>query len=387
MNDIGVLKGYSVLTENGVIKEIIRSEDAGNIPADKITDLTGKLLLPGLIDCHTHLVFAGSRANEFAMRIKGNSYEKIAEAGGGIISTVKALRNTSPEELILLARPKIDNLIKQGVTTLEIKSGYGLDFDNEIKMLHVIKILNEEYPIDIIPTFLGAHTIPPEFKSDRSGYIKLITDKMLPYIVKNELARFCDAFCESTAFSARETKVILEAASEINLDTKLHTDQFNQIGGIDVALSVGSASVDHLEVMSNSDISKFSEVSTVCTLLPGVSFFLDYSYAPARKLIENNAIVSIATDFNPGSSHICSLHLIMSLAAIKLKMTPEEIISAVTINAAKALLVSNLTGSIETGKKADFSVFDTGDYTEIVYNIGQNLCVMTVKDGEIIYEN
>ncbi|MCW9066564.1 MAG: imidazolonepropionase, partial [Ignavibacteriaceae bacterium] len=279
----------------------------------------------------------------------------------------------------------IENFISQGITTLEIKSGYGLNFENERKLLQVINFLNEIYPIDIIPTFLGAHTFPPEFKNDHRAYIDEIINKMIPHFAEQNLAEFCDGFCEATAFSANEIDEIFSAANMNGLKLKLHTEQFNSIGGLNVALKHNAVSVDHLEVIKVEDIPILSKSDTVTVLLPGVSFFLNHTYAPARKLIEQNAIVALATDYNPGSSHISSLSLIMSLAALKMNMTIEETISAVTINAAKALCREKSIGSIEIGKKADIAVFDTSDYSDIAYSVGSNLNCMTIKDGKVVY--
>ncbi|MDP2365439.1 MAG: imidazolonepropionase, partial [Ignavibacteria bacterium] len=338
LSELEVLENHAILCENGIIKDIIPNHSIHKISVDEKINLSGKVILPGLIDCHTHTAFAGSRANEFKEKIAGVNYEEIAKRGGGIILTVSAVRSTSLTELVEIIKPKIKEFISQGVTTLEIKSGYGLDFENEIKLLHAIKIINEIFPIDIVSTFLGAHTIPPEFKNDRAGYVELIIDELIPHIAKNKLAEFCDGFCESTAFTSNEIDKIFTAASDSGLKLKLHTEQFNNVGGLDIALKHNAASVDHLEVLSEMDFTKFSNSETVAVLLPGVSLFLDYQFAPARKLIEHNAIVALATDYNPGSSHILNLHLIMSLAAIKMKMKIEEIINAVTINAAKALI-------------------------------------------------
>ncbi len=283
-------------------------------------------------------------------------------------------------------KPRVQEFIAQGVTTLEIKSGYGLDFENEIKFLHAIKIINEIFPIDIVSTFLGAHTFPVEFKEDHSAYVDLLINKMIPHITKNNLAEFCDGFCESTAFTSKQIDRIFTAAANAGLKLKLHTEQFNNVGGLDVALKHNATSVDHLEVLSEKDFSKFSTTETVAVLLPGVSLFLDYQFAPARMLIENNAIIALATDYNPGSSHILNLHLIMSLAAIKMKMKIEEIINAVTINSAKALNREKIVGSIEIGKNADFAVFNTEDYSDIIYNVGRNLLSHTIKSGEIVFQ-
>jgi imidazolonepropionase len=387
LSELEVIENHSIFCENGIVKDIIPNYSANKFVADEKINLNGNLILPGLIDCHTHTAFAGSRANEFKEKIAGVHYEEIAKRGGGINTTVTAVRNSSLTDLVELMKPRVHEFIAQGVTTLEIKSGYGLDFENEIKLLHAIKIINEIFPIDIVSTFLGAHTFPPEFKDNHSGYVDLVVNKMIPHITKNKLADFCDGFCESTAFISSEIDKIFEAASSSGLKLKLHTEQFNNVGGLDVALKHKATSVDHLEVLLANDFSKFANSETVAVLLPGVSLFLDYQFAPARKLIENNAIVALATDYNPGSSHILNLHLIMSLAAIKMKMKIEEIINAVTINAAKALNREQTVGSIEIGKKADFAVFKTTDYSDIVYNVGRNLLSHTIKDGEIIFQH
>ncbi len=384
-SEIGVLENMSIVVENGKIAEI-KASDKVNRKFDEIIDLSGKTVLPGLIECHTHTAFAGSRTNEFKLRLQGKSYEEIAKAGGGINTTVQAVRKASFDELLELVIPRVQYFTEQGITTLEIKSGYGLSFYDEIKLLQVIGKLNEIFPIDIIPTFLGAHTFPPEYKNDHAKYIDIITNELIPYIAEKNLAEFCDAFCESTAFTAEEVDIIFSAAEKAGLKLKLHTEQFNNIGGLQTALKHNAVSVDHLEVLSENEISAVANSNTVAVLLPGVSFFLDYDFAPARKLLDSGAIVALATDYNPGSSHIPNLNLIMSFAAIKMKMSVEEIISAVTINAAKALGKEKVTGSIEQGKNADFAIFDTNEYADIVYNVGKNLNWMTVKNGKPIYK-
>jgi imidazolonepropionase len=386
LSDLEVLENHSIFCENGIIKDLIPNHSIFTVKFDEKINLSGKVILPGLIDCHTHTAFAGSRANEFKQKIAGVHYEEIAKKGGGINTTVSAVRNSLLTDLVELMKPRVQEFIAQGVTTLEVKSGYGLDFENEIKLLHAIKIIDEIFPIEIVSTFLGAHTYPIEFKENHNGYIDLLINKMIPHIAKNKLAEFCDGFCELTAFTSEEIDKIFSAASKNGLKLKLHTEQFNNLGGLHTALKHHAVSVDHLEVLLEQDISRFSDSETVAVLLPGVSLFLDYQFAPARKLIENNAIVALATDYNPGSSHILNLHLIMSLAAIKMKMKIEEIINAVTINAAKALNREQNIGSIEIGKQADFAIFDVSDYSEIIYNVGRNLISSTVKDGEIIFQ-
>lgn len=387
MNSPGLLTDHSIVVEDDHIKDIITNKKAANKKFENEIDLTGKTVLPGLIDCHTHTAFAGSRANEFRLKLQGATYEQIANSGGGINKTVQSVRGSSFEELVKIILPRINYFIRQGITTLEIKSGYGLSFYDEIKLLQVINHLKNDTRIDIISTFLGAHTFPPEYKNDPDKYVALIIDEMLPYIAQNKLARFCDAFCEKTAFSAAQTDKIFDSAAKLGFELKLHSEQFNNIGGIDIALKHKVTSVDHLEVITDEDLIRLSATDIVSVLLPGVSFFLGYDFAPARKIIDNGGIAAISTDFNPGSSHIADLHLIMSLACLKMQMTVEETISAVTINAAKALNMEKVTGSIEIGKKADFAIFKSNDYADIVYNVGKNLNCMTIKNGAIIYQS
>ena len=387
LDQISLLPDHSILVENSTIKDFIPTQSLSKFSSYQNISLKNKIILPGLVECHTHTVFCGSRGDEFRDRMSGKTYEEVAANGGGINKTVIAVREASFDEIIKTVRPRIEYFISQGITTLEIKSGYGLDFENEIKLLNVIKRLNEIYPIEIISTFLGAHTYPNEFKDNHGDYLNLIINKMLPYIAGNKLAEFCDAFCEKSAFSAAEVDSIFNKAVELGLKVKLHTDQFNSMQGISTALKHKAVSIDHLEVINQTDIKNIGASETVCTLLPGVSFFLNHSFAPAKKLIEGNAIVALSTDYNPGSSNIANLNLIMSIAALKMDMTIEQTISSVTINAAKALNRNDLTGSLEIGKKADFAILDTNDYTDIVYATGKNLNCMTVKNGEIIYNS
>jgi imidazolonepropionase len=359
MNSIEVVTDHSIIINNGLVEQIIENIKLNSIIVDKTIDVTDKIILPGLVESHTHTAFAGSRAEEFKLRLQGLSYEEIAKKGGGINTTVQSIRKSSFDDLIDIIKPRVEYFISQGITTLEIKSGYGLSFYDEIKLLQAIRELDNIFSINIVPTFLGAHTFPPEYKNDHDKYIDLINNEMLPYVVEHNLAKFCDGFCESTAFSAKQIEKVFIAADSLGLKLKLHTEQFNSIGGLDVALKMNATSVDHLEVLLDEQISQFSNSQTAAVLLPGVS----------------------------GSSHIANLHLIMSLGALKMGMTIEETITSVTLNSAYALDISEHTGSIEVGKSADFAIFDAKDYSEIVYNIGRNLNVMTIKDGIIIYGN
>jgi imidazolonepropionase len=387
LNDVEVLTDHSIITEDDLIIDILPTRSIKNSSDYEILLFKNKTILPGFVECHTHSVFAGSRSNEFRLKLKGMSYEEIAETGGGINRTVTAVRKSSFEELVKAAIPRIQNFISQGVTTIEIKSGYGLDFENEIKILKVINYLNDVLPIEIVPTFLGAHTYPIEYINNHKGYCDIVINKMLPYIKKNDLAKFCDVFCEVTAFSLKESEMILKKAIEAGLRIKLHTEQFNNLGGFEAALENNAISVEHLEMLKDGQSHMLSSSDTTAVLLPGVSYFLDYQYAPARNLIDNNAIVAISSDYNPGSSNINNISFIMSLAAIKMKMTIEEVISAYTINAAKALDLNKQTGSIEIGKKADFAILDTKEYSDLIYCAGSNLNIVTIKNGNIIFDN
>ena len=388
LKELGIIHDHSVIIEDKIIKDFITNSEVEKLKSktDDIIDIKDKVLLPGLVECHTHSAFTGSRSNEFREKLNGKSYEEIAKEGGGINTTVQSVRNSSSEDIFNNTLKTINYFISQGITTIEIKSGYGLDFENEIKLLKVINNLKNSCSIDIIPTFLGAHTYPVKYKQKHELYTDEINNKMLPYIAENKLADSCDGFCESTAFSAGEIDIIFSRARELGFNLRIHTEQFNNIGGLEVALKHNAVSVDHLEVLTGDQIDLFKGKDVVCVLLPGVSFFLNYQYGPARKLIDNNLVIALSTDYNPGSSPISNLHLIMSLAALKMNMTIEETISAVTINAAKVLKLNDKTGSIEIGKYADFAVFDTADYSDIVYNISRNLNCMTIKKGEIIYQ-
>ena len=386
LSKVHTLENHSIFVEDGKIKDLIPTGSVQKIKYDKKVDLSGCVVLPGMVECHTHSAFYGSRANEFLMRLKGATYEEIASSGGGIISTMKSVRNASFEELVKFLLPKINTFISQGVTSLEIKSGYGLSFYDEIKLLQVINYFKNSSPINIVPTFLGAHTYPPEYKNEKKKYLDLLTEELFPYISKNNLANFVDAFLEKGAFSKEDVDLIFERAKKYKFNLRLHTDQFSSLGGISLAIKHNCLSADHLEVINDEDIKLISKSKTAAVLLPGVSFFLEHKYAPARKLIDNNAIVALSTDYNPGSSHINNLQLIMQLAALKLEMNAEEIISAVTINSAYTLGLSERTGTIELEKDADFAIFEVKEYPEIIYNIGANLLKYTVKSGNIIYQ-
>ncbi len=378
------LEGLDLILENGLIKDFIASGTHLESP-HKVIDAKGKLVLPGFVECHTHSLFAGDRSAEFKMKLEGRTYDEIAAAGGGIVSTMSSIRAADEGSLLQILLKRVDIFISQGVTTLEIKSGYGLDYESELKMLRVINAVRKYRRINIIPTFLGAHTVPPEHKSDRAKYLDLLTGKLLPEIAKEGLARRCDAFCESSAFSPEEVEQVFAKALELGFDLTLHTEQFNRIGGLELALRLGAKSVDHLEVLTHEQIPQLAGSDTVAVLLPGVSWTLDYDYAPARQLLNSGATVALATDYNPGTSNINSIFLVMAMAARKMKMSIHEILAGYTINSAAALGISSETGSIEPGKKADIAILDVEHEDGIIYRTGQNTNATTIVGGKIVY--
>ncbi|MEP7147142.1 MAG: imidazolonepropionase [bacterium] len=399
-SDIGLVENSNLFIEKDKISFIGNNSELKKFLSTnkstkyEIIDARNKIIFPGFIDSHTHFVFAGSRENEYEMRLAGKSYQDIAKSGGGILSTVNSVRNTQKQNLKEIAAGRLNKFISYGTTTLEGKSGYGLDLGNEIKCLEILKELNQEnkYQIDIVSTFLGAHSIP-EGKSKKE-YLHEICHNLIPIITKEKLATFIDVFVEKNYFDTEDADKIFTLGKRFGLIPKLHTDQFNSIGGIGVAIKNHAASVDHLEVMNSKDILKLaahnnnkSNRKIIAAVLPGVSYFLNIDYAPARELIRNNIPVALATDFNPGSCMTENLQIIMSLASLKLNMTAEEIINAVTINAAFSLNLENKTGSIETGKQADILIFDMPSYKYLIYNFGVNNLETVIKKGNIVFKN
>jgi imidazolonepropionase len=389
LENLGIIEDGAVAVSGDKIVAVGKTKDIlNNVKIDKKTkviDAKDKVVLPGFVDCHTHPVFANTREDEFEMRIRGKTYQEIAQSGGGIKSSVKALRSKSKEELIQLAIPRLDRMLSYGTTTIEAKSGYGLSLEDEIKMLEVIKELNKIHPIDLIPTFLGAHEIPEEYKNNRKEYIKLITEKMIPEVAKRRLALFCDVFCEKGVFDIKESREILKAAKKHGFKLKLHADQLSALGGAKLAAELGAVSADHLEFIDNDGIEMMKEAGVIGVLLPGACFGLGIKeYPPARKMIEKGLPVALATDFNPGSSMTESVPMILSLACLMMRMTPAEAIVASTINSAYAVDKENELGIIEVGKKADLVIWNVQSYKEIPYHYGVNLVEQVIKDGKII---
>jgi imidazolonepropionase len=350
-----------------------------------VVDAAGKVVLPGLVDPHTHVVFAGSREHELEMKIQGMPYLEILARGGGILDTVRSTRAASREELFKAAKKYLDEMLAQGTTTAEAKSGYGLTLDDEMKMLEVISDLQEAHPVDLVPTFLGAHAIPADYKEDPDDFVELIIQEMLPAVSRSGLAKFCDVFCEEGVFSVEQTRRILSEAKRLGFGLKIHADEMVPLGGSELAAELGAASADHLMVISDKGIEMLAASDTVAVLLPATTFcVMGDQYAPARRMIEKGAAVALSSDFNPGSSPVNSLQIVMGIACRQLKMTPAEVISAVTINAAHAIGCASSVGSIEVGKKADLVVFDAEDYRYLMYRFGTNLIDKVIKSGRIV---
>jgi len=392
LSKLGIAKDGAVLIREGRIAavgtraQVEARKDAKR--AEKM-DVGGRVVLPGFVDPHTHLIHAASRAEEYELKIQGASYEEVARKEGGILDSVKKLRAASSEALKSRARAALEEFASCGTTTVEAKSGYGLDFTSELKILGLQRELNGEQPLEIVSTFLGAHTVPAEFRGKFNGperYIALLLGQMLPEVVNEGLAEFCDVFCDRGAFTREQSRRILSEGKQHGLVPRVHAEQLSRTGATQLAVELGAASCDHLEQVNAADIRALGKSRTVATLLPGCDFHLGWKqYAPARKLIEGGAVVALATDYNPGTSPTVSMPMILSLACAQLRMTPAEAIAAATINAAYALRREKKVGSLETGKQADLAVFEVEDYREIPYYFGMHRCWMTVKSGEIIY--
>jgi len=389
MEDLGIIENGAVAVKGEKIIAVGKTEEVlAKIKIDKnskVINAKGKVLSPGFVDPHTHPVFARTREEEFELRIRGKSYKEIAQAGGGIKSSVRELRKRTEEELIELTLPRLDNFLSYGTTTIEAKSGYGLSLEDEIKTLKVIKRLNKLHPIDLIPTFLGAHEVPDEYRDKKYKYIDLIVNKMIPEVVRRKLAVFCDVFCEEGVFDLKESEKILKAAKKFGLKPRIHAEQLSSFGGAELAGKVKAISADHLEQVSDRGIEAMKKSKVIAILLPGATFGLGLKkYAPARKMIESGLPLALATDFNPGSSMTESMPMILSLACVMMRMTPAEAICASTINSAYAVDRGKDSGSLEVGKKADIILWDVRNYKEIPYHYGMNLVCKVIKDGKVV---
>ncbi len=345
-------------------------------------DAGGRLVIPGLIDCHTHLCFGGWRGDEFQWRIEGATYQEIAAAGGGIASTVRATREAGVRELEDKARNALDAMLELGVTTVECKSGYGLDFDNELKQLEVYRRLDRDHPVDLAPTFLGAHIIPPEYKNRREEYIRLLCDELIPAVAQRGLARFCDIFVEDGAYTVDEARVILRAAADHGLQLKVHADQLSDGNGALLAAEMGAVSAEHLEYISSEGIEALAASGTVAVSLPLASLYLREPYLPARKLLEAGVPVAVATDFNPGSAPSFHLPLAMTLACINQGMTPQEALNGATSVAARAVSMQDRRGSLVAGFEADLAIIEASSLNQWLYHFVPNACVSVLKAGQ-----
>jgi imidazolonepropionase len=387
-----MVRDGAILVQKGRIAAVgTRAQVEANKEAKEAVklDVGGRVILPGFVDSHTHLVHAASRAEEYELKIQGASYEEIARKGGGILNSAKKLRAASSEALKGRARVALEEFASFGTTTVEAKSGYGLDAASELKILSLHRELNSEQPLEIVSTFLGAHVVPAEFRGKPDGadrYISLLLEHLLPEVVNEHLAEFCDVFCDRGAFTRGQSRRILSKGKQHGLAPRVHAEQLSRTGATQLAVELDAASCDHLEHVNSSDIRALAKSQTVATLLPGCDFHLGWKqFPPARKLIEAGAVVALATDFNPGTSPTVSMPMVLSLACTLLRMTPAEAITAATINGAFALRREKKLGSLEAGKQADLAVFEVEDYREIPYYFGMQRCWMTMKSGQIIY--
>jgi imidazolonepropionase len=384
MKTLPYIDNAYLITEDDIILDYGKMDDLNNLNADKIIDATGKFVLPTFCDSHTHIVFAGNRSKEFTDRINGLSYSEIAKRGGGILNSTKLIEETSEKDLYNQSMNRIKNVVKSGTGAIEIKSGYGLTVESELKMLNVIKKIKNNSGIEVKSTFLGAHAFPLKYKNNNDGYVDLIIDNMLPLFIEKKLIDFIDVFCENGYFNLNQTERILIAAIKYNLPAKLHVNQFNSIGAIELATKYNALSVDHLEVMKDSDYVFLKNSKTIPVALPICSFYLGIDYTPARKLIDNDLPLALATDFNPGSAPSGNMGFAISLACIKLKLTPEEAINSATINGAHAMGISKTHGSITVGKKANFILTNSiNELSELPYYLFENQIDSVFINGKI----
>ena len=379
------IKNAFLVIKDNLIADFGTMDNVPKIAADKIVDAIGKIVLPSWCDSHTHIVYAGNREQEFVDRINGLTYEEIANRGGGILNSARKLNETTEEEIYQQSKVRLEEVMRLGTGAVEIKSGYGLTLEGELKMLRVIQLLAQNYPITIKATFLGAHAFPIEYKENRKGYIDCILNEMLPEIAKNKLADFIDVFCETGYFTVSETEQIMEAGIKLGLKPKIHVNQFNSIGGIQAGVKYDALSVDHLEVMTTADILALKNTATMPVALPSCSYFLSIPYTPAREMIAAGLPLALATDYNPGSTPSGNMNFVVATACIKMKMTPEEAINAATINGAYAMGISETHGSISVGKKANLIITKPiPSYYQLPYAFGSNHIEAVIVEGEIL---
>ncbi len=373
-----------VAIEDSKISEITEGGKVPDGDFDEVIDAGGNLVTPGLVDGHTHLVFGGYRQHEIAMKLAGAGYLDILRAGGGILDTVRKTRDASEEELYEKSRAFLDEMLSFGVTSCEAKSGYGLDPENEIKMLNVIGQLDQKHVMDVAATFMGAHAIPPEYEGKGDEYIEMMCNELMPQVREQGLAEFCDIFCEDSVFNAAQSRRYLEKARELGFSLKIHADEIEAIGGSQLAGELGAVSAEHLIAIEEDGMDAMAEGGTTAMLLPATSFYLDKTYAPARTMIEKGIPVAIASDFNPGSCPSLNLQFAINLGSLKYRMTPEEVLTAVTINPACAIGRGDLAGTVEPGKQADLVIWDAPDFEMVCYRFGSNLAKHVIKKGVLV---
>lgn len=387
--DAGIISGFVVVAD-GRIKAVGEGdipEEYARTAADFI-DARGRTVIPGLIDCHTHLIHGGSRENELSMKLKGVPYLEILKRGGGILSTVRNTRQATKEELKAKARKSLDQMLLHGTTTVEAKSGYGLDLETEVKCLEAAAELDREHPVDIIRTYMGAHAIPEEYKGNPGGYMDFMTGVVMPYVAENRLAEFMDVFCEEGVFSPEESRILMEKGREAGFKLKIHADEIIPLGGAELAAEMGAVSAEHLLAASDNGLDALARTGTTAVLLPGTSFYLMLGkYADAGKMTGKGIRVALATDYNPGTCPTESLQTVMTFACFGMKLTPEEIIRSMTINAAHAVDRASETGSIEAGKRADLVILDTPNLDYAVYHFGINHVYQVIKNGKLVVEH
>lgn len=389
MNDLHVIPNGAVVIEEGIIKavgtteEILKNYQEANY---EVIDATGKAVLPGFVDSHTHFVFGGYRAEEFSWRLRGDSYMEIMERGGGIINSVRATAEATKEELHRAGKKRLDSMISFGVTTVEGKSGYGLDYDTEIKQLEVMDALDQEHPMDIVKTFLGAHAVPKDYKGREDEFIDYIIEKVLPTVAERNLATFCDIFCEKNVFSVEQSRRLLTKAKEMGMQVKLHADEIVQLGGAELAAELGAVSADHLLQASDKGIADMAKAGVVATLLPCTAFSLREHYARGRYMIDQGCAVALASDLNPGSCFTESIPLVFALATLYMKMSIEEAVTALTINGAAAVGRADKIGSIDVGKQGDVIILEFPSYKYIPYHIAVSTVEKVVKKGVLVFD-
>ena len=383
---IEILKNAWVLIEDGVIAAVGTGSPEGADGAEVI-DAEGKLVTPGLVDAHTHLIFGGWRQNELGLKLHGATYLEIQNAGGGIQSTTNATRSASKEELRAKAEKALDEMMGFGTTTVEAKSGYGLATEHELKALQVIRELDDRHPMDLVATFMGAHLVPAEYKNDREAYVRLVCEEMMPAVREQGIAKFCDVFCEADTFTVEESRQVLEAGKKYGLTPKIHADEIEAIGGSQLAGEIGAVSAEHLIVCPPEGIASMAKGGVIACLLPATSFNLGATFAPARDMVNAGVAVAMATDFNPGSCPCLNLQFVINLGCLKYKLTPEELLTAVTLNGAAAIGMADKVGSVESGKQADLVIWDAPDLDYICYRVGSNLADIVIKKGNIVAKN